>query len=222
MQSAKTAKDISPMRSDRDKMPDGNQVLIEFDKEGVTFKQTGVGLFSDEPMEIGSKEWDNNPINGILINGGRAQINAQFDDDESGRPTVIQLVVDSVERRRENAASTGTRDFWDRLEKVTGIQYDDETGEIMFVDQRSDKENYTSFVKFIFDEGYMEKEDLPYQTPNARKHWLLNTQPVHKDGSDMDRPGEPVDGVYTETYHSKENKKKNMLLLVEEFVEGSE
>lgn len=200
-------------------MPDGNQVQIELSKEGVTFKQTGVGLFSDEPMEIGRKQWGDNPISGILVNGGEAQIEATF-DDESERPSVIRLTVDSVERRDQQSGFPASENFWNRLEKVTGIQYDPESEDIVFVENRSDKENYLSFVKFLFDEGYMDKSDLPYQTPNARKHWLLNTQPVHKDGSEMDRSGEPVDGVFTETYHSRDNKKKNMLLLVEEFVEA--
>lgn len=201
-------------------MPDEGKVLIEFNKDGVIFKQTGVGLFSDDPVEVGSKHWNNGPVDGIQINGGEAVITADFDDDDSGRPSQIQLVVDNVQRKNHDARAPASDAFWERLEDVTGIQYDDEADEIIFVDQRSDKENYMSFVKFLFDEGYMEKDDLPYQTPNARKHWLLNTQPVHKDGSNMDRPGEPVDGVYTETYHSKENKKKNMRLLVEEFVDG--
>lgn len=201
-------------------MANENQVLIEFDKQGVTFKQKGVGLFSDEPMEIGSRRWDDGPIEGIFLNNGEAQIDAIFDDDESGRPSRIQLLVEDVSRKDETSNRPASESFWSRLEDATGIRYDEETEDIIFVDERSDKENYLSFVKFLFDEGYMEKDDLPYQTPNARKHWLLNTQPVHKDGSNMDRSGQPIDGVYTETYHSKENKKKNMLLLVEEFVEG--
>lgn len=201
-------------------MQEGNKVVVEFDKEGVTFKKTGVGLFGDDPVEIGRKEWEDNPIEGIQINGGDASINAEFDGDDSGRPNVIQLVVENVQRRDQVTGTRRDNAFWERLENVTGIKYDEENEDIIFVDERSDKENYLSFVKFLFDEGYLRKEDLPYQTPNARKHWLLNTQPVHKNGSEMDRPGEPVDGVFTETYHSRDNKKKNMFLLVDEFVNG--
>lgn len=200
-------------------MVNGNKVLIEFDKEGVTFKRTGVGLFSDDPTEIGQKRWEEGPINGILINNGEAIIDAHFDDDKSGRPGTIEMIVEDVQKDRTGSENK-EGSFWERLERVTGIQYDQEEDEIKFSDKRSDKENYMSFVKFLYDEGYLEKSDLPYKTPNARKHWLLNTQPVHKDGSDMDRPGEPIDGIFTETYHSKENKKKNMKLLVEHFVKG--
>jgi len=200
-------------------MQSADSVIVELDKNGVTFKKEGVGLFDDEPMEIGSKDWEDGPIDDIRINKGAAKISADFDDNESGRPSRIQLVVESVDRQ-DGSTKIGTKKFWQNVEMATGINYDPEDDEIHFVDGKSDKENYVNFIQFLFDEEYLTKQDLPYQTPNARKHWLLNTQPVHKDGSSMERPGEPVDGVFTETYHSKDNKKKNMKLLVEEFIGG--
>ena len=110
-------------------------------------------------------------------------------------------------------------DFWRSLEQETGIKYDLESEEVVFNENASDKQNYVSFVEFLVNSGYVTAQDMPYQTRRAQTNYVLNTEPRHADGDEMQRPAQIAENIWLETNAPKDQKKAKMKTLYERFVE---
>ncbi|PSP32792.1 hypothetical protein BRC64_05430 [Halobacteriales archaeon QH_10_67_22] len=191
---------------------------IEIGSDGIRFVMEHQSITSNEKTMIPREEVpvDEMPINNIVINGVS---NIESVDDDSG--TLIRMKYEEVEyTTTENGESEDSMDFYEKLESETGIQFDDSSQEFIFSDSKSDKENFANFIRVLFEEGHMTKDDLPYQTKYARNAYLLNTEPVDQKGEEMERTGEPVEGVFVATHYAKDQKKKYMKQLVNDFVKG--
>lgn len=161
-------------------------------------------------------EIDQLPVDNIEINGV-SRIEAVKNDNGK----IVRLEFDDAQYTGHSEKEEDIEgDFWARLKQETHVQFDRRKNQFEFDDSVSDKENFCSFVRFLFDEGHITKNDLPYQTKYARSSYLLNTAPVNEDGSDMSRAVEILDGVHLATYYGIEQKKSYMEMLVNDFVKG--
>ncbi|MCU4719517.1 hypothetical protein [Halapricum hydrolyticum] len=107
--------------------------------------------------------------------------------------------------------------YWNSIQEETGIQYDPSTETVKFPEDKTLTEIFSDFIRFLFSNGHMAKSDLPWATPNARTNYVLNSQPVHKDGEEMDAV-EVIDGVFFDKKIPRNQRKRHVQRLVEEFV----
>jgi hypothetical protein len=191
---------------------------IEIGSDGIRFVMEHQSITSNEKTMIPREEVpvDEMPIDNIVING---VTNIESVDDDSG--SLIRMKYEEVEyTTTETEEYEDNMDFYEKLEDRTGIQYDSSSQDFIFSDNKSDKENFVNFIQTLFEEGYVTKDDLPYQTKYARNAYLINTEPVDQVGERMQRTGEPIEGVYVATHYSKDSKKKYMKQLINDFVKG--
>lgn len=110
-------------------------------------------------------------------------------------------------------------DFWTRVEAQTGIRRSE--GELIFPEGSSATSVYVTFVRFLFDEGYLSVDDLPLKL--GRTRYTINTEPTHPDGREMYEAKEVRDGVYLETHANIDQLKSYTRQLAEYCgVEGPE
>lgn len=103
--------------------------------------------------------------------------------------------------------------FWADVEDQTGIRM---TGEsIELTDGGTATADYVNFVQFLFENGYLSRDDLPLES--GRTRYMLNTENEHKNGTEMYNPKEVVDGVFLETHQNTNDKKRRILQLGERF-----
>ncbi|WEL18767.1 hypothetical protein SVXHr_2623 [Halorhabdus sp. SVX81] len=194
---------------------------IEMNEKGIQFVSKQERMLSDEPIETVTDEigWDELPVEHLRIEGV-SRIDADVDNNDD-LPTSIRLEFDTVEKVEvPDNGNDEAAGFFEKLEAETGITWDSRKKEFEFDNSKSDKQNFVDFAAFLFNQGHIETSDLPYATPYARKAWLLNTKPTHQDGSEMERVGEPIEGVYMPTYYGADQKKNYMATLVNDFVKG--
>lgn len=199
-------------------MASNTNEYIEIGSDGIRFVMEHQSITSNEEVMIPREEVpvDEMPIDNIVING---VTDIESVDDDSG--TLIRMKYEDVEYTApENQESENDMSFYEKLEDKTEIRFDDSSREFIFSDSKSDKENFVDFMRVLFEEGHMTKEDLPYQTKYARNAYLLNTKPVDQKGDEMERAGEPIEGVYVATHYALDQKKKYMKQLVNDFVKG--
>lgn len=192
-----------------------NKRILEIDREGLKLKTEEESLFDGDTKELVTDEvgWERFPLKNIGIKG-LSEIDAEFGDGETLKS--VKFKVEEITRTEPD-----TQDFFERLEEETGIKYNESENEFEFNDHHNHKTNFVNFVRFLFDEGYITKDDLPYATPRADTAYLLNTEPIDQDGDQMDRVGEVIEGeVYMPTYYAKHIKKNYMRILVNEFVDN--
>lgn len=113
---------------------------------------------------------------------------------------------------------TNIPSHWKSIQKETGIQFIPSTGEVNFPDDRPLTEAFSDLVRFLFDNNYMSMSDLPWTTPNARKNYVLNTEPIHKNGDEM-AATEAIEGVFFDKKIPRVQRERHAKGLVEEFVE---
>lgn len=194
----------------------GSRRYIEIGQDGLKFVAEQESIMGNGPVPTTIDEipLEKLPIENIKIDG-ISRIEAAHGDDGQ----ILRMEFDTAEYEGgPQTEDDGDRDFFERLEDETGIKFKD--GEFVFNDALSDKENFVQFVRFLFEEGHITKDDLPYQTKYARKAYLINTEPTDQDGDPMERTGEPVNGVYVPTYYGKDQKQGYMETLINDFVKG--
>ena len=145
---------------------------IEIGSDGIRFVMEHQSITSNEKTMIPREEVpvDEMPIDNIVING---VTNIESVDDDSGQ--FIRMKYEEVEyTATEHGESQGDNiGFYERLESKTSIRFDETSQEFIFSDSKSDKENFVDFMQFLFEEGHMTKDDLPYQTKYARNAYLI-------------------------------------------------
>ncbi|WP_336357580.1 hypothetical protein [Haloarcula sp. CGMCC 1.6347] len=191
---------------------------IEIGSDGIRFVMEHQSITSNEKTMIPREEVpvDEMPIDNITINGVS---NIESIDDDSGQ--LIRMKYDEVEYTTSgDDKPEDERSFFEKLENETGIAFDDTSQEFIFSENKTGKKNFIDFMRVLFEQGHMTKDDLPYQTKYARNAYLLNTEPVDQKGEQMKRTGEPVEGVYVATHYAEDQKKKYMKQLVNDFVKG--
>jgi len=99
--------------------------------------------------------------------------------------------------------------FHRKLEKETGISMDEES--IDLPEEQTATDSLADYVKFLFEEGYLSKDDLPIESGWTR--YLLNTEPVHTEGNEMTRPKEVLPGIFLERNYNKKGIIRKMRFL---------
>jgi hypothetical protein len=192
---------------------------IEIASDGIRFMMEHQSITTNEKTLIPREEVpvDEMPIDNIVING---VTNIESVDDGSG--SVIRMKYDEVEYAN-TADNDGEEDeigFFEKVEAESGVKFDRSSQEFIFGDDRTDKENFVNFIRVLFEDDHITKEDLPYQTKYARDAYLINTEPKDQNGDPMERVGEPVDGVFVATHYGQKQKRNYLKQLVNDFVKG--
>lgn len=105
-----------------------------------------------------------------------------------------------------------------RLEEENGIIYNRTNRSVEFTHAKNDTQHFIDAVAFLLNEGCVTEGDLPYMPGPSSTRYIVNTNPTHQDGRDMIRPTEVVDGVYVETNHDSDSKKRYIRYMIDEFV----
>lgn len=196
---------------------DEKNVKVEITKNGVTItKQDKITWSADY-------SWDD--ISSIEIDTSEQNISTNT-SDSSDLPISItegEITVGHRETNRRGSLREFEQEdekvgFWEQVEEKTGIQYDPKSGDIKFPEDKSLTEASGHFLQFMFDEGYMSKEDLPWATPQARKNYVLNTEAVHQDGEEMDA-AEPIPGIFLDRKIPRDQRRRHIKLLAKQFAD---
>jgi len=107
--------------------------------------------------------------------------------------------------------------FWDSVKRRTGIVLAEDSVELP--DDGTATDDYVNFIQLLFDEGYLSRDDLPIES--GRTRYSLNTNNIHKNGTEMHSPKEIVDGVYLETHQNTDDKKRRIRQLGKRFGEAN-
>ena len=103
------------------------------------------------------------------------------------------------------------------IEEQTGASYDPDTQKVEFTGVDSDTEQYISLVKYLVENRYIKKSDLPISAARAQNRYLINSTATHRD-RDMVRPSKVGDGVYLETNHDSESKARYSSKFIQDYV----
>lgn len=106
----------------------------------------------------------------------------------------------------------------EQIKHATGVAYDMGEDAVSYTAAKNDTDHFIDFVEFLFDNGHMSQDDLPYVPGYGKIRYLLNDSPVHQDGRDMSRPEKITESVYLETNHDSPSKKRYTKQMVNDFV----
>jgi len=99
----------------------------------------------------------------------------------------------------------------EQLDKQLGIHV--EGTEVELPEDRAATECLTQVADFLFQNNYIQLEDLPIMS--GYKRYLINTEPKHQNGDDMLRPKTISKSVYVETNNNKEEIKRRISTLLQ-------
>ena len=72
---------------------------------------------------------------------------------------------------------------------------------------------------WLWDEGYFRPRDCPISRPLATKRHLVNTEPVHSDGSRFSNP-DTIREVYLETKDNNDRLVENARIIIDHVAPG--
>jgi hypothetical protein len=107
-------------------------------------------------------------------------------------------------------------DFWDEVTAALSIEY--RHGEVRLNAQKSAAQNYRDFVRFLAEQNYLTREDLPLALPSATNRFIVNNAPYHQDGSEMTREEEVAEDVYVDVNASADTIRRHIKELSEQLV----
>lgn len=190
--------------------------IVEFTEEGVTVKERYQKRFTDteKEVEVENVGWDDFPEGDMMMVVTR--VKPHFNEREDSSLHMLRFETEKLELNQSNEIST-TEDIWAEIEENLGISKTNDNIELN--DSWGGKENLIKLSSFLFENGYLTKDDLPLAPPQAWKRYLLNTEPVHQDGDQMTKYREEVEeGVYLETNHDNKSL-RNQIRFLGDFVE---
>lgn len=193
----------------------GERQTLVFTREGVRVEEERQAPLSDDTKTvlIDELDWDEFPINDLTM-----EVNSitpvPSDDDENALQELRFQVGRLVRSTTQNGPLTGDR-FWQEVKEQTGITKEDDT--ITLSSDKNAKGNLQAFVEFLLTNGYLTEDDLPVKS--GWKRYLINAEPVDQEGESMVADVEVVDGVFLETKYSRDNIRKKIRELGEEFGE---
>jgi len=129
---------------------------------------------------------------------------------------MVDRLIQRLNEQTKTAKSPKPSDsFWENVENSIGISRTSVL--VKLPDDTTATDDYVNFVYFLFDSGYLTREDLPIESGPTR--YILNTENRHKNGGEMYNPKEVVEGVYLEAHQNTEDKKRRIVELGERFGE---
>lgn len=194
-------------------MTESNHTVI-FTREGVTVQEQRKTPLSEDTktVTIDELEWDSFPMD-LLMEVTSVEPVPSEDDETS--LSELRFNVSRLERSSPDTNTQTEGDFWERVEKETGITKQD--GQISLSGDKNAKNNLIAFVRFLIKREYLTEDDLPVKS--GWKRYLINTEPIHQQDDEMAQGEEVVDGVFLETKYSRADIQKKIKELAERFGE---
>lgn len=192
----------------------GKQRTVIFSREGITVQEE-----REAPLTEGTKtvpveelDWESFPTDLLMQVTDVEPVPHENDDTALSE---LRFTVSRLERPPSESSTDTEDDFWAHVETATGISK--QNGNISLSGDKNVKNNMTTFVKFLYDHGYLTKEDLPVKS--GWKRYLINTEPVHQQGGGMSQEVEVADSVFVETKFSRNDARKHIAELAGRFGE---
>mgnify|MGYP000112018543 FL=1 len=131
---------------------------------------------------------------------------------ETAARTAVEELSESIESDTQGTPSVDASGvFWNEVESEVGLV---KQGNVVVIpDSKSATQCFTDFVDFLFEHDYLDAGDVPIDS--GRKRYLINDQPVDKEGDEMTAPREVGDGFFLETNYSRSAIKQRILELAE-------
>jgi hypothetical protein len=202
-------------------MPDRNSGNVTVQ---VKISEEGVSITKHEKLSWSAfYEWKD--VNEVTIQTSEQNLSPS---EETGKDLPLSIISGQIniggkelgkERSLdEYSVATEEKTFWTELREATGIERDDsvESG-IVFPRDKKLVDAFGDFVRFMFEHGYLTREDLPWATPNARKKYILNTEPLHQDGTEMSRPKKAIEDVYFDAKTTRTQRRREVQMIIEQF-----
>lgn len=101
--------------------------------------------------------------------------------------------------------------FWNEVEAETSIVK--QGAVVVFPEDRTATNCFADFVDFLFEQEYLDENDIPITS--GRKRYLINHEPLDREGDEMYSPREVGDGYFLETNYSVNDIKQRILELSE-------
>lgn len=188
--------------------------IVTFSREGVTVQEERETPLSEntKTVTIDELEWDSFPMD-LLMEVTSVEPVPNKDDETS--LSELRFTVSRLERPSSDTGTESAGDFWEHVEKETGITMQD--GQVSLSGDRNAKSNFVVFVKFLIENEYLSEDDLPIKA--GWKRYLINTKAVHQDGDKMAQDEEVSEGMFLETKYSRADIQKKIKELAERFGE---
>lgn len=106
----------------------------------------------------------------------------------------------------------------EQIKNNTGVNYSVDEDIVSYTQGKNDTQHFIDFIVYLVDNSYITKDDIPYTPGYGKIRYLLNETSVHQDGREMTRPVEVIEGVYLETNHDSESKKRYTKQIIQDFV----
>lgn len=192
----------------------GRNVSVTVSEDGIEIRRDAA-LFSTEYFD-----WDE--VEQIVFSTDESRIEAPRDDRlplkmDAEAMRILPPDTDSV-GGKENNHGDDSETFNQQLERETGITVTEEG--VDFPDGPSPTDVFSKFVRFVFDEGYLTRSDLPIQTPRAQKNYVLHTEPTDSRGNRLPDTREPIEGVYFDVKPPKGQKEYHVNYIIERHIEN--
>lgn len=205
--------------------PNDNDVRVAITEDGITItKQTDLPWKVEQSWEdvsvveidtteqnLFTSDTDEGPFP-ITIKSGEIKLGDGYSDIDSS-------LSEYSEGSEQEERSGEEIDYWEHIENETGIRYNKEKNEVQFPKDKQLTRMFSELVNLLFEEDHMSKSDLPWTTKRARTNYVLNTEPRHKDGEEMDGV-EAYPGVFFDRKIPRVQRERHVKQLTEEFVEG--
>jgi hypothetical protein len=116
----------------------------------------------------------------------------------------LDCVGDDLAEMTPTRSQTATDSAYSVVQDETGIKFTDD--EVHFTDDGSARDHFRSVIQVLFGHGYLSHEDLPI--PSGPTRYILNTEPVDREGNEMRDGEEVVEGVYVELHANTDSLKR--------------
>lgn len=193
-------------------MSQDKKVRIKASNEGLELRMDDFITFT--------KSWDWEEVSEITIDVLESNLKT-VDSNESELPLEMEKADVVVGNGVEEPISAAT-EFWENVEDEVGIEtiHGEDEVYLQLPEERSATGCFRDFVEFMFDNGYMSKDDLPVKAPRAKKNFILNSEPKNDDGEKMPGASEAINGVYFESKTPRDHKKNYIKILAEKFADA--
>lgn len=186
-------------------MSSNGDVRIVISQDGLHYKERGtLGWMSKEI------EWSD-------VSSVRITDVSGIDTNGDSYPFKLEGNIVVGEEGTDTESSDEEKDVLDEIHAATGIGVNFEGGRVSFDPTKSDAENFREFFRYLLENGYIKRSDLPFKTAK-QENFILNTENRHPNG-EMRRGQEIVDGVWLETSIPVNQKQHHILEAAKTFLQ---
>jgi hypothetical protein len=185
---------------------ENKDVRIEIDQQGIKIQRKS--LFEDVFKTSKEILWDE--VDSL-------DISEIGDLDREKRGDTMEYIVSNASI---GIVEDSSDSFINDLQDSTGLVYHRRGNSVDLPEETSSVQAFKNFVQYMFDCDKLGLDDLPVKLPNAKVHYILNTEPENIRGEEVDHYDsvQTTDGpVYFNPKAPVSQKKEHIAHLIQEF-----